>query len=99
MSDDRLRTEINNLERKVKLLLAEHHKLRDDLTFYRNENEKLKSQVNRKETEMQGFQNRFKIVKLVENMMDGGDGSAELKDVLDNYIKEIDKCIAHLSEA
>lgn len=99
MSDDRLRTEINNLERKVKLLLAEHQKLRNDLTFYRNENDKLKSQINRKEAEMQGFQNRFKIVKLVENMMDGGEGSAELKDVLDNYIKEIDKCIAHLSEA
>ena len=40
----------------------------------------------------------MKISKLVNNMVVEGSGSEELKQRLDGYIKEIDKCIAHLAE-
>ena len=39
-----------------------------------------------------------KISKIVNNMTAGGGDSTELKVVLDRYIKEVDKCIVHLSE-
>ena len=99
MADERLRNELNTLERKLKLFLTEHQKLREEVSQYRIENDRLKMVVSKKDNELQGFQNNIKIVKLVENMMAGGEGSAELKEVLEVYIKEIDKCIAHLSEA
>ncbi|MEQ8808105.1 MAG: hypothetical protein RIE59_03470 [Imperialibacter sp.] len=41
----------------------------------------------------------MKISKIVESMVVGDSDANEVKDVLDDYIKEIDKCIAHLGEA
>ncbi len=99
MSDDRLRKEISTLERKVKLLLSEHGKMKQDVSNYRAENQELKSIIAQKESEFDSFQNKFKISKLVDNMVAGGEDPNELKSVLDQYISEIDKCITHLSEA
>ncbi|MDH5609374.1 MAG: hypothetical protein OEY56_07830 [Cyclobacteriaceae bacterium] len=99
MNNVPLRNEIGNLERKLRLLLSEHQKLKEDLSFYREENEELRTKIKGKEKELAHFQNKDKISKIVGNMTAGGEDSKELKIVLDQYIKEIDKCIAHLSEA
>ena len=99
MTDDRLRKEITTLERKVKILLSEHDRVKKDLYNYRPENQELKSVIESQKDEINGFQNKFKITKLVDNMVAGGEDPNELKSVLDQYINEIDKCIAHLSEA
>jgi predicted nucleic acid-binding Zn-ribbon protein len=99
MSDDRLRKEITTLERKVKILLSEYDRVKKDLYNYRAENQELKSVIESQKDEINGFQNKFKITKLVDNMVAGGEDPNELKSVLDQYINEIDKCIAHLSEA
>ncbi len=72
--------------------------MKDDLGNYRSENERLKQKIETKEGELTSFQNKFKISKIVNNMAAGGEDPTELKEVLDQYIKEIDKCIAHLSE-
>lgn len=90
--------EFDSLERKVKLLLSEHRKLKNELTESQQENDRLKTQLSLREGELSNFQNRFKISKLVKNMVAEGEDSKELKEVLDDYIKEIDKCIAHLGD-
>ncbi len=94
-----LSQEIDTLERKVKLLLREYKKLKEELNTSQQENARLKSELNVKEGEVSNFQNKFKISKLVGNMSVEREDSKELKEVLDDYIKEIDKCIAHLGEA
>lgn len=99
MSNETLRTEINNLERRVKLLLGEHRQIKEELQKVSNENRQLRTQVEQREANLANFQNQMKISKIVESMVVGGNGSNEVKDVLDDYIKEIDKCIAHLGEA
>ena len=99
MSNDNLKKEINNLERKIKLLVSEHQKLKEELAVSRKENEDLKGQLSAREGELSNFQNKFKISKLVGNMVVEREDTKELKAVLDDYIKEIDKCIVHLGEA
>ncbi len=98
MSDNQLKNEIITLERKLKLLLSEHRRLKEDLNNYRSENEELKQRMHEKDGEISSFQNSFKISKIVDHMAAGGDNSTELKEVIDQYIKEIDKCIVQLSE-
>jgi hypothetical protein len=44
------------------------------------------------------FQNQDKITKIVTNTTVEKEESTELKHKLNEYIREIDKCIAHLSE-
>ncbi len=99
MSNDTLRTEINNLERKIKLLLNEYTQMRSELERIGLENAQLKAQTNSQEASLESFQNQTKISKIVGSMAVGESDAGELKEVLDEYIKEIDKCIAHLSEA
>ncbi|MFT6053850.1 MAG: hypothetical protein ACJASP_000734, partial [Roseivirga sp.] len=44
------------------------------------------------------FKNQDKITKIVNNTTVEREESTELKHQLNEYIREIDKCIAHLSE-
>ncbi|MEQ8473433.1 MAG: hypothetical protein RIC35_19705 [Marinoscillum sp.] len=99
MSNETLRSELNNLERKVKLLLSDYAQLKGDFEKTQVENQHLKSQLQQQETKISNFQNQTKISKIVESMVVGENDSEELKDVIDGYIKEINKCIAHLGEA
>ncbi|MEQ9219778.1 MAG: hypothetical protein RLO17_17120 [Cyclobacteriaceae bacterium] len=99
MSNEIFRTEITNLDRKVKLLLNEHSQLKQEIDSLKRQNNLLESKVSEKEVVLSGFQNQMKISKIVESMVAGEENTTELKEVIDGYIKEIDKCIAHLSEA
>lgn len=98
MPKEEIYREIQNLERKIQLILNENAKLKQDLWQTKNENHHLKSKVESQTTNLASFQNQMKISKLVNNMAVEGGESAELKEKLDGYIKEIDKCIAHLAE-
>lgn len=99
MGNELLKSEINHLERKVKILISAHKQLQDEIQAVQKENDELKDRLNQKETHLTSFQNQMKISKIVDSMVVGGSSSAELKEVIDDYIKEIDKCIAHLGEA
>ena len=93
-----LRAELQSLERKVKMLLNEHTILKGEVDQLRQENSALKDELGKKADDLDYFQNQIKISKIVDHMTAGGGSSTELKDVLDQYIKEIDKCITQLSE-
>ncbi|RED92819.1 DUF3450 domain-containing protein [Marinoscillum furvescens] len=99
MGNDTLRSELQHLERRVKLLINEYTRLKEDFENVRVENQHLRGQLQQQEAKLSNFQNQTKISKIVESMVVGDTDSDELKDVIDDYIKEIDKCIAHLGEA
>tara|TARA_A100000164_G_scaffold232524_1_gene206365 strand:+ start:3289 stop:3585 length:297 start_codon:yes stop_codon:yes gene_type:complete len=98
MNTNSLNSELNNLERRIKLVMSEQVKLKNDVETYRNENRQLKETVKLKNHELNNFQNKFKLNQIANNAMENAN-SEELKELLDNYIMEIDKCILHLNEA
>lgn len=98
MNQDLLKSGLASLERKLNLLIGEKKTLHNELVVLRNENADLKSLIKQKDEQIGSFQNKIKISKIV-NEIDTEDGNAsELKSKIDDYIKEIDKCIAHLSK-
>ncbi|MCA6077934.1 hypothetical protein [Fulvivirga sedimenti] len=97
MNNDLLRNEFSSLERKVSLLLNEHKKLRSELAGVQAENEGLREELKQRDEQITGFQNKFKISKIVNSIDTEGQDTSELKRKIDEYIKEIDKCIAHIS--
>jgi septal ring factor EnvC (AmiA/AmiB activator) len=99
MSEENLKSALSTLERKIKLMLSEQDKLKQDIQHFRTENERLKGVISEQEGQLKGFQNNSKISKIVDSMNAEGGDKEELKEVLDQYIKEIDKCIAHLGDA
>jgi len=98
MTDNPLRSEINNLERKLILLLNEHKSLKSNVESLKKENQELKNVIKDKETVLVDFQNQDKISKIVNGMAVGEGNTSELVEVIDGYIKEVDKCIAQMSE-
>lgn len=95
---DQFKNNLQTLERRIKLLLGEYKSLKDEASFLKVENQELKAMVRKKEEHIQHFQNKIKISKLVDNIHSEENGTSELKKKIDSYIKEIDKCIAHLSK-
>ena len=97
MNNDLLRNEFSTLERKISLLLNEHKKVRGELAQLQAENESLRADLKQRDEQIAGFQNNLKISKIVNSIDTEGQDTSELKRKLDEYIKEIDKCISHLS--
>ncbi len=72
--------------------------LREENERLKKENSDLKYKLESHIEEIQDFQNKDKIGKLVDKM-DGAElDKTELKNLLDRYIGEIDQCIELLKE-
>jgi chromosome segregation ATPase len=97
MEKDQLIKELTLLERKIKLFMNEHQSVQEEIRILKVENDNLKSTLKRKERQINDFQNQNKISTIVDNVAAGGEEAAELKQYINEYIKEIDKCIAQLS--
>lgn len=97
MEKDQLINELTLLERKIKLFMNEHQTVQEKLRILMAENSNLKTTLKRKEQLIDDFQNQNKISTIVDNIAAGGEDAAELKQYINEYIREIDKCIAQLS--
>jgi len=98
MKRDRFNLELQALERKIRLLLSNHASLRKDLEALREENLQLKSIIQSKDDQLDRFQNKIKISTIVDRISVGEREAKEVKDKINDYIKEIDRCINQLSK-
>lgn len=96
MDQELLKTNLTGLERKLMVLINEHKNLKEELKSLKSENQNLKSTVRSRDEQIAGFHNQLKITKLVDNLNPEDGSVLELKKKVDEYIREIDKCIAHL---
>jgi len=97
MDQELLKTNLNGLERKILVLLNEHKSLKDQVRSLKLENHELKSSLKARDEQLANFKNQIKITKIVENLNPEDGSVSDLKRKVDEYIREIDKCIAHLS--
>ena len=97
MDQEVLKTNLNGLERKLLVLVNEHQNLKEEIKALKTENQDLKNAVRIRDEQITGFHNQLKITKIVDNLHPEDGSVSELKKKVDEYIREIDKCIAHLS--
>jgi|SRR5688572_1051191 predicted nucleic acid-binding Zn-ribbon protein len=97
MDQELLKTNLAGLERKILVLINEHNNLKEELQNVKKENQELKSAVKVRDEQIDRFHNQLKITKIVDNINPEDGSVSELKKKVDEYIREIDKCIAHLS--
>ncbi len=97
MTTNSLNNELNNLERKIKLIISEQVKLKNDVEMYQSENRRLKEIIKLKNHELNNFQNKYKLNQIANNALENSNKEG-LKNLLSKYISEIDKCILHLNE-
>ena len=97
MDHEMLMTNLSGLERKITVLVNEHKSLKDEVKAIKEENQELKAALRLRDEQIASFHNQLKITKLVDNLNPEDGSVLELKKKVDEYIREIDKCIAHLS--
>jgi chromosome segregation ATPase len=97
MNQELLKTNLNGLERKILVLVNEHKKLKDEIKSLKAENQELKSELHSRDEQLADFKNQIKISKIVDSINPEDGSVSELKKKVDDYIQEIDKCIAYLS--
>ena len=98
MNNEKINSSLTNLERKLKLLLNEYNALREETATLRAENQQLKDEVKNREEQAKDFQNKYKITKIAGNLRTGDADISDIRNLLNEYIGEIDKCIIHLSQ-
>ena len=79
------------VSRKMQQLEHDNQSLKEELFS-------LQSKLEEKEHALEDFKNQIKIAKLVNSIPVEEMESAELREKINNYIKEIDNIIAYLSE-
>jgi chromosome segregation ATPase len=97
MDQEALKSNLNGLERKILVLLNEHKTVKDEMRGLKLENHELKADLKKRDEQLHNFKNQIKITKIVDYINPEEGNSLELKRKVDEYIREIDKCIAHLS--
>jgi ABC-type phosphate transport system auxiliary subunit len=79
------------------VLLNKHKNLKQKVNGLKTENSKLRQLIKQRDEQLRGFKNQIKITKIVDNIHPEDGSVSELRKTVDDYIREIDKCIAHLS--
>lgn len=97
MEQELLKTNLNGLERKILVLINEHKSLKEEIKTLKSENQELKVGLKGRDEQLSDFKNQIKISKIVDNINPEDGSVSELKKKVDDYIREIDKCIAYLS--
>lgn len=97
MDQELLKSNLNGLERKLLVLLNEHKTLKQEVAGLKVENQELKTNLRGRDEQLLNFRNQIKITKIVDNINPEDGSVSELRKKVDEYIREIDKCIAHLS--
>jgi uncharacterized coiled-coil DUF342 family protein len=97
MDQELLKTNLSGLERKILVLVNEHKNVKEELKGLKRENQDLKEAIRARDEQITGFHNQLKITKIVDSINPEDGSVSELKKKVDDYIREIDKCIAHLS--
>ena len=92
-----MKTNLNGLERKILVLVNEHKKLKEEVKSLKIENQELKTGIHNRDEQLANFKNQIKISKIVDNINPEDGNVSELKKKVDDYIQEIDRCIAYFS--
>lgn len=98
MASSQQLAQLDRLERQVTTLVAAYQQLREELADANTTIQQLRADVRDRERELKDFQNRENIAKLVNTVAEKPANVNELKLRLNEYIREIDKCLAYLKE-
>jgi cell division protein FtsB len=90
--------QLRHIEDKVRKLVARYTEVQQKLASAQEEIKFLEALVEEKDQQIKNFQNQENIVKIVDAIAGNPANSTELKLKLNEYIREIDKCIAYLQD-
>ncbi|MER2996528.1 hypothetical protein [Pontibacter populi] len=98
MPKDAQLQQLQHIEDKLRKLISRYTEVQQRLSSAQEEIKLLETQLEEKDQQIKNFQNQENIVKIVDTIAGNPANSTELKLKLNEYIREIDKCIAYLRD-
>ncbi|MBC6697619.1 MULTISPECIES: hypothetical protein [Hymenobacter] len=98
MASSQQLAQLDRLERQVNTLVTAYQQLREELADAQTTVQQLRADVRDRERQLKDFHNQENITKLVNTIAGEPANVNELKLRLNEYIREIDKCLAYLRE-
>lgn len=89
---------IERLEEKCQVLLQRYRLLEEGYQKVKNERDQLAQENKAQKEQIRDFQIRLKNSRLVAELNLSEQESRALKNKIDQYLREIDRCIAHLGD-
>ncbi len=90
--------QLTRIEQKLTKLISRFNQAQDALEKAHKEIRELELRIQQKEEEIKNFQNRENIAKIVNTIAADAASATEIKLKINEYIREIDKCIAYLRD-
>ena len=90
--------QLDRIESKLSKLISYYNQVQDELGKAQREIGELQAVIHKKEAEIKNFQNQDNIAKIVNTIAADAANATELKLKINEYIREIDKCIAYLRD-
>jgi chromosome segregation ATPase len=90
--------QLQHIEDKLRKLLSRHTDVQQRLSSAQEQVKNLEAKLEEKDQQIKNFQNQENIVKIVDTLAGNPVNSTELKLKINEYIREIDKCIAYLRD-
>lgn len=97
MAAETIDKKLQSLESNLKALIKSRQNEQEAKVQLQQKNEQLAAEIEGLKGQLADFQNQYKIAKIVSSSTVEKEESTELKHKLNEYIKEIDRCISHLS--
>lgn len=90
--------QLDRIESKLAKLISRYNQVQTELNKALREIGELQGVIHKKDAEIKNFQNRDNIAKIVNTIAADAANATELKLKINEYIREIDKCIAYLRD-
>ena len=90
--------QLDRLEQQISTLVAAYQQLREELADADTTVQQLRADVRERDRQLKNRQNQENIVKLVQTIAGEPTHANELKLRLNEYIRELDKCLGYLRD-
>ena len=90
--------QLDRLERQISTLVAAYQQLHEELADANTTVQQLRADVRERDRQLKDRQNQENIVKLVRTIAGEPAHANELKLRLNEYIRELDKCLSFLRD-
>ena len=81
---------------KLDRLIDQHENIKKEKAQLQSENADLKAFVDNQQKQIAELENQLKMIKIAKQI-DSGEGNKEVKQKINEFIREIDNCIALLN--
>ncbi|KAA9332108.1 hypothetical protein F0P96_11510 [Hymenobacter busanensis] len=98
MASSQQLAQLDRLERQVTTLVAAYQHVREELADAQTTIAQLQADIRDRDRQLREHQNQENIVKLANTIAGEPAAATELKQRLNEYIRELDKCLAYLRE-